>query len=39
MTVLRRAWLAPAMLALALLSAVWGFGWPEGLLLWLEERW
>ena len=30
--------LAPLMLALALLSAAWGYGWPEQVLLWCEER-
>ena len=29
--------LAPLLLALALLSAAWGYGWPEGVLNWLED--
>jgi hypothetical protein len=36
-TLLRRAGLAPLLLLLALLSAAWGYGWPEGVLLRLEE--
>lgn len=39
MRLLRRAGLAPLMLALAVLSWAWGYGWPERCLLWLEERW
>jgi glucose-6-phosphate-specific signal transduction histidine kinase len=39
MTLLRRACLAPLLLALACLSAAWGYGWPEGVLLGLEEYW
>ena len=35
---LRRLIFAPPMLALALLSAAWGYGWPEGVLNWLEDR-
>ena len=34
---LRRLLLAPPMLALALLSAAWGYGWPEQVLLWCED--
>ena len=36
MTLTRLA-LALLMLALTVLSAVWGYGWPEGVLNWLED--
>ncbi len=36
---LRHCALAPLLLTLALLSAAWGYGWPEGLLLRLEDEW
>ena len=35
---LHRFALAPLLLALALLSAAWGYGWPEQVLLWCEEQ-
>jgi hypothetical protein len=37
--VARRALLAPLMLAVALVSAAFGYGPAEALLLWLEDRW
>ena len=37
MTLARLA-LAPLLLALTVLSAAWGYGWPEGVLNWLEDR-
>ena len=36
--ILTRLALAPLLLALTVLSAAWGYGWPEGVLNWLEDR-
>ena len=36
--ILTRLALTPLMLALALLSAAWGYGWPEQVLLWCEDQ-
>jgi len=39
MRALKRGVLAPVMIALAMLSAATGYGWPEALLLRLEDAW